>query len=167
MKKTRHLTLFAMLCALAIVFHFIESMVVIPVPIPGFRLGLANILSLIALYYFNRRSLFIVGIVRVVFASLLSGMLFATSFWLSLCGMLLSSAVMSIAVRFRCFSIYGVSVLGSTAHCIAQVLVISWIYQQFFMQSLLPILVALSMPTGLLIAMLAQQVLTRLKHEED
>ncbi len=137
-------------------------MVVIPLPVPGFRLGLANILSLIALYYFDARALFTIGIVRVLFASLLSGMLFATSFWLSLAGMLLSALAMTIARRCSCFSIYGVSVLGSAAHCVAQVMVVTWIYQQFFMQALLPILVALSIPTGLLIAMLADQVLKRL-----
>lgn len=162
MKRVQKLTLFAMLCALAIVFHYVESMVVIPLPVPGFRLGLANILSLIALYYFDARALFTIGIVRVLFASLLSGMLFATSFWLSLAGMLLSALAMTIARRCSCFSIYGVSVLGSAAHCLAQVMVVTWIYQQFFMQALLPILVALSIPTGLLIAMLADQVLKRL-----
>ena len=162
MKRVQKLTLFAMLCALAIVFHYVESMVVIPLPVPGFRLGLANILSLIALYYFDARALFTIGIVRVLFASLLSGMLFATSFWLSLAGMLLSALAMTIARRCSCFSIYGVRVLGSAAHCVAQVMVVTWIYQQFFMQALLPILVALSIPTGLLIAMLADQVLKRL-----
>ena len=162
MKRVQKLTLFAMLCALAIVFHYVESMVVIPLPVPGFRLGLANILSLFALYYFVARALFTIGIVRVLFASLLSGMLFATSFWLSLAGMLLSALAMTIARRCSCFSIYGVSVLGSAAHCVAQVMVVTWIYQQFFMQALLPILVALSIPTGLLIAMLADQVLKRL-----
>lgn len=162
MKRVQKLTLFAMLCALAIVFHYVESMVVIPLPVPGFRLGLANILSLIALYYFDARALFTIGIVRVLFASLLSGMLFATSFWLSLAGMLLSALAMTIARRCSCFSIYGMSVLGSAAHCVAQVMVVTWIYQQFFMQALLPILVALSIPTGLLIAMLADQVLKRL-----
>lgn len=162
MKRVQKLTLFAMLCALAIVFHYVESMVVIPLPVPGFRLGLANIVSLIALYYFDARALFTIGIVRVLFASLLSGMLFATSFWLSLAGMLLSALTMTIARRCSCFSIYGVSVLGSAAHCVAQVMVVTWIYQQFFMQALLPILVALSIPTGLLIAMLADQVLKRL-----
>src|SRR5699024_12219939 len=58
----------------------------------------------------TRRSsdlLFTIGIVRVLFASLLSGMLFATSFWLSLAGMLLSALVMTIARRCSCFSIYG------------------------------------------------------------
>lgn len=165
MKPVQKMTLFALLCALAIIFHFIESMVILPIPIPGFRLGLANILSLVALYYFGVRALFTVGMVRVLFASILSGMLFATSFWLSIAGVFLSSIVMSIAKRFACFSIYGVSVLGSCAHIVGQVLVITWIYQQFFMQALLPILVALSIPTGLIIAMFAQQILRRLKGE--
>lgn len=167
MSSVHRLTAFAMLCALAVVFHFIESLIVIPVPVPGFRLGLANIVSLIALYMYDRKAMFAVGIVRVVFASLLRGMLFATSFWLSLAGVLFSAAIMGIAKRCRGFSIYGVSVLGSAFHCVGQVIAITVIYRQFFMQALLPVLVALSIPTGLLIAMLAKQVLTRMRIGEE
>ncbi len=164
MKRVQKLTLFAMLCALAIVFHYVESMVVIPLPVPGFRLGLANILSLIALYYFDARALFTIGIVRcAVCLAACPACCSRLGFWLYRWpASLLTALAMTIARRCSCFSIYGVSVLGSAAHCVAQVMVVTWIYQQFFMQALLPILVALSIPTGLLIAMLADLVLKRL-----
>ena len=108
-----------------------------------------------------------VSLMRVLFVSLLQGTLFATSFWLSLSGVLLSCAAMSIARRCRCFSIYGVSVLGSVFHCIGQVIAVSWIYRQFFMQALLPLLCALGVLSGLLIGALAHQVLNRLQRERE
>ena len=114
MSATRRLTTFTMLCALAILFHYVESLIVIPLPVPGFRLGLANIIALITLYLYDARAMLAVSLMRVLFVSLLQGTLFATSFWLSLSGVLLSCAAMSIARRCRCFSIYGVS--GTTVY---------------------------------------------------
>lgn len=167
MSATRRLTTFTMLCALAILFHYVESLIVIPLPVPGFRLGLANIIALITLYLYAARAMLAVSLMRVLFVSLLQGTLFATSFWLSLSGVLLSCAAMSIARRCRCFSIYGVSVLGSVFHCIGQVIAVSWIYRQFFMQALLPLLCALGVLSGLLIGALAHQVLNRLQRERE
>ena len=161
MSATRRLTTFTMLCALAILFHYVESLIVIPLPVPGFRLGL------ITLYLYDARAMLAVSLMRVLFVSLLQGTLFATSFWLSLSGVLLSCAAMSIARRCRCFSIYGVSVLGSVFHCIGQVIAVSWIYRQFFMQALLPLLCALGVLSGLLIGALAHQVLNRLQRERE
>ena len=158
MSATRRLTTFTMLCALAILFHYVESLIVIPLPVPGFRLGLANIIALITLYLYDARAMLAVSLMRVLFVSLLQGTLFATSFWLSLSGVLLSCAAMSIARRCRCFSIYGVS---------GQVIAVSWIYRQFFMQALLPLLCALGVLSGLLIGALAHQVLNRLQRERE
>ena len=132
----------------------------------GFKI-FANIIALITLYLYDARAMLAVSLMRVLFVSLLQGTLFATSFWLSLSGVLLSCAAMSIARRCRCFSIYGVSVLGSVFHCIGQVIAVSWIYRQFFMQALLPLLCALGVLSGLLIGALAHQVLNRLQRERE
>ena len=58
-------------------------------------------------------------------------------------------------------SIYGVSVAGSVFHSIGQVIVVTIIYQQFFMQAVLPILILLGIPTGLFIAHIAKAVIKR------
>ena len=55
MSKTKKMTTITMLIAISILFHMIESMIPIPVPIPGFKLGLANIVGLIALYLFDEK----------------------------------------------------------------------------------------------------------------
>ena len=80
MSRTQRMTTITMLTAVSILFHMIESMIPVPVPVPGFKLGLANIVGLIAYYLFDARVMLSVNIMRVVLASLLRGMLFGTGF---------------------------------------------------------------------------------------
>lgn len=163
MSKTRKMTQITMLVALSIVFHMIESMIPVPIPVPGFKLGLANIVGMIALYLFDEKVMLEVNLMRVVFASLLRGMLFGTGFWLSLTGVLLSSVAVMIAYRRTPMSIFGVSVCGSVFHAVGQVIAVTYIYSQFFMQAILPLLILAGIPTGLFIAAVAKQVLTRIQ----
>ena len=93
MSRTQRMTTITMLTAVSILFHMIESMIPVPVPVPGFKLGLANIVGLIAYYLFDARVMLSVNIMRVVLASLLRGMLFGTGFWLSMCGVLMLSLI--------------------------------------------------------------------------
>lgn len=162
MNRTKRMTTITMLVAISILFHMIESMIPVPVPVPGFKLGLANIVGLIALYLFNGKVMLEINLMRVVVASLLRGTLFATGFWLSLCGVILSSIAMILAYRFSKMSMYGVSVAGSTFHAVGQVIAVTWIYQQFFMQAMLPLLILLGIPTGLMMAYIGRAVEKRI-----
>lgn len=162
MRKTQRMTTITMLIALSIIFHMVESMIPVPVPIPGFRLGLANIVGIIALYMFGAKTMLSINFMRVLLASLLRGILFGTGFWLSLCGVAISSLVCIWAYKKSSMSIYGVSVIASVFHSIGQVIAVTLIYQQFFMQAILPLLTLLAIPTGILIAFIAQQVLRRI-----
>lgn len=164
MNKTKKMTTITMLVALSVLFHMVESMIPLPIPVPGFRLGLANIVGLIALYLFDFKIMMGVNLTRVVFASLLKGALFGTGFWLSLCGVILSSLACLLTKKFTSMSIYGVSVAGSIFHAVGQVIMVTFIYQQFFMQAILPLLIVLGIPSGLFIAFLADSVVERLQH---
>ena len=154
-----------MLVAISILFHLIESMIPIPVPIPGFKLGLANIVGLIALYLYDEKIMLSVNLMRVLLASLLRGILFAPGFWLSLSGVLLSSCAAILAKKYSSMTRFGVSCASSAFHVIGQV--ITFIYNQFLMGALLPILLLLSIPTGLFTGYLAGQVLERLAIERN
>lgn len=164
MSKTKKMTTITMLTAISILFHTVESMIPLPMIVPGFRLGLANIVGLVALYLFDAKVMIAVNIMRVVLSSLLRGMLFGTAFWLSLCGVLLSSLACILGKKTP-MSMYGVSVLGSSFHAIGQVMAVTYIYQQFFMQAMLPILILLGIPTGLFVAHVAKAVLQRIHME--
>lgn len=158
MDKTKRMTTITMLIAISILFQLVEAMIPVPVPIPGFKLGLANIVGLITLYLFNGKIMLEVNLMRVILAALLRGTLFGTGFWLSLSGMILSTLVMIVAYKKSPLSMYGVSVAGSVFHSIGQVAAITFIYNQFFMQAILPILILLAIPTGIFMAFIGKSV---------
>ncbi len=163
MMNTRKSVNLGFLMAVGILLQLIESFVPIVMIVPGFKIGLANLASLFALMIYDKKSMWIVGIGRIFLSALLQGTLFSVAFWLSLSGGLLSLIAMSIAADVKVFSIYGISILGAAFHSVGQVIAVTWIYQQYFMQLFLPILLALSIVSGLVVAILSQKMLDRLK----
>ncbi|MEE1354396.1 MAG: Gx transporter family protein [Absicoccus porci] len=161
--NTRKSVNLGFLMAVGILLQLIESFVPIVMIVPGFKIGLANLASLFALMIYDKKSMWIVGIGRIFLSALLQGTLFSVAFWLSLSGGLLSLIAMSIAADVKVFSIYGISILGAAFHSVGQVIAVTWIYQQYFMQLFLPILLALSIVSGLVVAILSQKMLDRLK----
>ena len=160
---TRKAVELAFLMAAGIVLQIMESFLPVVFIVPGFKIGFANIIAFYTLYNYDTRSMWIVGIGRIFMASLLQGLLFSVSFWLSLAGGLLALSIMSLLHRTGKFSIYGVSVAGAACHSIGQVAAVTFIYQQFFMQLYLPVLLALSIVSGLCIGILAGQLIRRLR----
>lgn len=156
------ITTLAMLVAAGILMQLIEAMIPIAVLIPGYKIGLANIAGLYALYAFGPKEMVMVTSLRIVIASLLTGTLFSVAFMLSLLGGIFSMTAMVICKKAGIFSIYGVSVAGAFCHSLGQILGICFIYQSYFMQLLLPVLSALSVLSGLLIAWLTLLLFKRL-----
>ncbi|RGS31170.1 heptaprenyl diphosphate synthase [Eubacterium sp. AF22-8LB] len=152
----------AFLVAAGILLQLLESFVGVFMIVPGYKIGLANIAGLFALYMYDEKSMAYVSLLRIFLSSLMQGTLFSVSFWLSLSGGLLACLAMIIAYKSKVFSIYGVSILGASFHNIGQVIAITWIYQQYFMQLFLPILLALSIVSGILIAVICKKVLNHI-----
>ncbi|MDY3035133.1 MAG: Gx transporter family protein [Absicoccus sp.] len=161
--NTRKSVNLGFLMAVGILLQLIESFVPIVMIVPGFKIGLANLASLFALMIYDKKSMWIVGMGRIFLSAILQGTLFSVAFWLSLSGGLLSLLAMSIGADVKVFSIYGISILGAAFHSVGQVIAVTWIYQQYFMQLFLPILLALSIVSGLVVAILSQKMLDRLK----
>ena len=118
MKKTVTL---GMLTAIAMVFGYVESIIPLPVGIPGIKLGLANIIILFVIYRYGIREASLVSVARIV----LSGLMF-TGMWSILYGVSGTACaimVMSLA-KFRLkLSVITVSVLGAMAHISGQMVV--------------------------------------------
>ena len=118
MKKTVTL---GMLTAIAMVFGYVESIIPLPVGIPGIKLGLANIIILFVIYRYGIREASLVSVARIV----LSGLMF-TGMWSILYGISGTACaimVMSLA-KFRLkLSVITVSVLGAMAHISGQMVV--------------------------------------------
>ena len=137
--RVKKSVILAFLVAAGILLQLLESFVGIFMIVPGYKIGLANIAGLFALYMYDEKSLAYVSLLRI-----------------------LACIAMILAYRSKAFSIYGVSILGASFHNIGQVIAITWIYQQYFMQLFLPILLALSIVSGILIAVVCRKVLDRL-----
>ncbi|MDD5018176.1 MAG: Gx transporter family protein [Eubacteriales bacterium] len=121
---TKQITLLAALLAMSLVLSVVESMLgaLIPVPIPGVKLGLANIIAMFILCYFSLPSALAVGLLRTFLTSLFTGGI--GMFLYSAPGAVLSVLVMYAAMRYlKRLSIVGISMLGACAHNVMQVCV--------------------------------------------
>lgn len=126
LEQVRRRVFLALFIALAVALHTFEAL--LPNPLPWFRIGLANILALTALYIYGLRALWIVSLARILVGSLLLGTLFSPGFLLSLSGGLSATLLMSCGYQLWQPKIgpVGVSVLGALGHVSGQLL-IAWL----------------------------------------
>ena len=119
--KTRELTLCAVLAALALALSYMESFfpLALIVPLPGVKLGLANIVTLYALYAIGFPSALAILLVRCTLGALFAGN--ASALLFSLLGGLSALFVMALLSKSKKLSIFGVSIAGAAAHNCGQV----------------------------------------------
>lgn len=149
MKKTRQLTLCALLVSLALVLSYMERFfpLQLAVPLPGVKLGLANIVTLAALYLLGPRQAYTILAVRCFLGSVFGGSI--TSLLFSLTGGTLSMLTMTAARRLPFLSVYGVSILGAAAHNIGQIFASMLLMQSVYIGAYLPYLLVIAVFTGL------------------
>ena len=150
MKKTRRLTLCAILIALALGLSYIERFIPLNlvVPLPGVKLGLANIVTLMALYFLDVPTAFTVLILRCILNTPFSGSITALAF--SAIGGVFALAVMALARHIPQISIYGVSILGAAAHNIGQICAAMVLLGSAYIIAYLPFLLMVSILTGVI-----------------
>ncbi len=155
----RKITRLAMLLAISIVLSILEGF--IPTgPIPGIKLGLANAVVLYILYKDGITEAIVISIMRVLLAGMLKGTIFQMGFWMSVAGMVLSLAAMILfKLLFKKFSIIGVSIIGAVFHSIGQILVAIIYLGTVYVGYYLPILVLVSVFTGILTGFIAKNLL--------
>lgn len=160
--QARRDVLLALFSALAIGVHTLE--VCLPSPLPWLRLGVANILTLCALFLFGGRAAWMVTFTRIGLSGLLLGTLFSPTFFLSLAGGVAATALMTAghAIAGRHLSPVGISLLGAAGHVHGQLLVAGWLLQHAGLWHLLPFLLLLALATGTVNGLAAAWLLERL-----
>lgn len=135
--------------AQALVLNIIENFIPVPIPVPGIKLGLANIVTLVTILIFGLKEAILVVILRTLLAQLLVGNL--STFLYSIIGGLLSAVIMYIVYNYfnKYFSLVGVSVFGSVAHNIGQLLVAALVINNFLIFSYFPILMLSAIAMGI------------------
>ncbi|TCK90494.1 heptaprenyl diphosphate synthase [Natranaerovirga hydrolytica] len=162
MTKVQKMVLISMLISIALVLSYFERMIIGPFPVPGAKLGLANIITLLSILLLNFNESFTVVIVRIILGSFFTG---ASGFLYSLAGGLLSFIVMFILYKFfnKYLTVIAISVIGSVFHNVGQILMAGLIIQNFRIIYYLPHLFIIGVVTGLAIGVIVNMLYSYLK----
>jgi heptaprenyl diphosphate synthase len=154
--SAKKLVFFSILIAQAMVLSFIEQLIPLPIAIPGAKLGLANLVTLIVLYKFGFKPAFSILLGRIFLISFLFGNF--AMLWYSLAGGLLALLTMALSRKF--FSMIGVSILGALMHNVGQVCVAALVIENLKIAYYLPVLLVIAIPTGLFIGITGRYLLS-------
>ena len=159
--STRKLTTCALLSALALIFSYIEFLLPLSLGVPGIKIGLANIVVVLALYSLGAGYALAVNLIRIALSALLFGNLFSAVY--ALCGALFSLAVMQLLKKPDIFSLTGVSMAGGAAHNIAQLAAAAVIAGSAKVFIYLPVLVLAGAAAGIFNGAVCTLVLRKIK----
>lgn len=161
MVKAKKLALISTLLGLALIIFVIEAQIPPIAPIPGIKLGLANVINLIALYMLGRKESFIILVLRIVIGSIFAGSM--TGFIYSISGGLLSFLTMSVMLLcVRENKMWITSAFGAIGHNIGQIAAAVFITGTPQVMWYLPILIISAVITGFFTGITAQTVVLRL-----
>lgn len=160
MKKNKRIATYGLLVALAFIFSYIEMLIPIPLPIPGIKLGLANIVVMIALYTLGSKEALSLSVLRMVLVGFTFGNLFSLLY--SMAGGLLSCFTMILLKKTKRFGMVGVSVTGGVMHNVGQILMAMVVLETFKLYYYLPVLILSGSITGILIGLLGSGIVKRI-----
>lgn len=160
MKKAKKTAFYGMFLALALVAGYVEQLIPINLGIPGVKLGLANIVTMVLLYTVGIRAAAGITAIRI----LLAGILFGTGFSIvySAAGAVLSILVMVLLKNTKKFSYVSVSVAGGVFHNVGQILVAILVLETNALAYYLPILIISGVVAGIVIGIISGLLMRRL-----
>ena len=161
---TKNIALCAVLAALALGLSTLEGLfpVSLLIPLPGVKLGLANIVTVFALYRLGARAALAILVTRCLLGGLFAGNLSAMLF--SLLGGVTAMLVMILLQRLPRLSVYGVSLGGAAAHNVGQMAAAVITLGSTMVLGYLPFLLAVSLVTGTLTGFVTALLLRAAQH---
>jgi heptaprenyl diphosphate synthase len=163
MNKTKKLVFMALLTAISLVIWVIEAQIPPIVPVPGIKLGLASIVTLVTMVLLGRKEALGVLLVRVFLSCVFAGSFSAILF--SLTGGLLSWAVMALVLGlFSQKQLWIVSVLGAIGHNAGQLLAAMAVTKTFSLIWYGPALLCAAIVTGVFTGVAAMYLQRALKN---
>jgi len=166
-KINRRIAILSLIVALGVVLHRLE--ILMPLPSPWIKLGLANVMTLVTLIFFGLRDAVTVTLLRIMLGSIIGGTFLSPTFFLSLSGGVMSVFVMSW-VYFHGkspFSLIGVSVCAAYTHTLTTVICVYffWIQQEFIFK-LLPVFFMFTLFAGILTGIIGNFIAKKLTERE-
>jgi heptaprenyl diphosphate synthase len=163
MKDTRKMVILSLLVSQALVLHVIERMIPVPIPVPGIKLGLANVISLFTIIIFGWKEAMLVVFLRTILGSFFGGGV--SSFLYSFTGGIISTIAMALLFKYfkKIFSIIAISVVGAVFHNIGQILIASMVVSNTNLFFYLPVLLISAVITGIFIGLTVQYTMKPLQ----
>lgn len=147
--------------SIALILSYFERIIPSIIPIPGVKLGIANIIILICLYLLSNKDAFIVMLLKVILVSLLfTGI---TGFIYGAFGSLFSYISMLIFKKTNLFSIIGISIIGAVMFNVGQILASMIFIRNIYIFYYLPILIFFGLISGFLTGIISHYIINRLK----
>lgn len=156
----KDVTLIGVMTALALIFSYIEVLIPFNFGIPGVKLGLANLVIVVALYLLPIKYAFLLDIMKILTASFLFGN--GSTLIYSLAGGLLSFAVMALIKKTDKLSIIGVSILGGVFHNLGQLIIAILIMETLKIAYYFSVLAIAGLVTGLLLGIVSEKIVNLL-----
>lgn len=161
--RTKRIALLGLLVALAMILSYLESLLPPFVAVPGIKLGLTNVVVLVALLTLDAGAAFGVNVVRIVLVGITFGNLSAMLY--ALAGGLLSFLVMFLLKKSRRFGPVGISTAGGVAHNFGQILVAMFVLETDKLIYYLPVLCISGTVAGVAVGILGGMVAKRITNK--
>ena len=151
----------ALMAALALIFSYVEAIIPYSPGVPGIKLGIANIVTVIALYKFGPKDAAAVSILRIVIAGLLFNGLFGMLY--SLAGAAVSLIGMILLKKTDLFSVVGVSMAAGVLHNLGQLLMAAALISDLRIFFYFPVLLFSGIAAGILVGIVSAYILRSLR----
>ncbi len=158
--RSKKVAFYGLFLALALVASYLERLIPINLGIPGVKMGLANIVTMVMLYCVGWKAAVLISLARI----LLSGILFGSGFAMvySAAGAALSILVMILLKKTNLFGCLGVSVAGGVFHNVGQILVAIAVLETTSLGYYLPVLIISGLAAGILVGILSGWLIKRM-----
>ena len=151
----------ALMASLALIFSYIEAIIPYNPGIPGIKLGIANVVTVIALYKYGWNEAASVSVIRIIVAGLLFNGVFGMLY--SLAGAVLSLIGMVGLKKTGLFSAIGVSMAAGVLHNMGQLFVAAALIEDLRIFFYFPVLLFSGIAAGILVGIISTMVLRVVK----
>ncbi len=170
MKRDRYtpgeIGIMALFVSLGIILQYVENQILVTT-LPGGKLGLCNIISIINIFMFGGKNAMVIALVRAFLGTFLTGGVTALPY--SMAGAFFSTLSMCLARRYVYpkISMVGISVIGASIHNLSQLCVAAVVLSSPYIFSYLPMLLLMAVASGIVTGIGAQVLGKRILKDGD
>jgi len=158
--KTRKLAVLALLTAIALTIFMVEAQIPSPVPLPGVKLGLANIVTVFAVFALGPKDGALVLAARIFLGAVFAGN-FSTIFYSAAGGACAIGVTILLRRILKPNQLWVAGCLGAVAHSIGQMAMAMLLLGTPSIVIYLPVMIVISIITGLFTGFAAQFLVNR------